>query len=320
VNKRLISVVFCSLLILLPRQSPAQERYPARPIRIIHSYVAGSGSEIIMRTANQVLQRRLGQPLTLESRPGGSSIIAAEACARAVPDGYTLCLVNPGTLSFNPYLFPRLPYDADRDFRPITNLFFQIEGLVVTGALPARSLAALRELAIARRGAINFGTLAPGTGPDLFRQWLAERWGTELTGVPYKGGPLIINALASGEIHMSWIGAYNVGGQVRSGRIRILAVGGSKRSPLLPEVPTLPESGLPPQPTRPWVGIAAPAGAPDAVVSRIDAELLQLFHEPRFARYLDTQYVEAAVGTPDEFAAFLKADREKAGELIRRYH
>lgn len=319
---RLVStLVVPACLMLAPLAAFAQQPYPARPIRIISPLPPGSGVDVIMRKAGDTLNARLGQPMILENRPGGNMTIGADQCARAAPDGYTLCLVSGSSMSFAPHTFAKLPYDPDKDLRPVVLLFHLIEGLLAKASLPVNSAQELRAMAVANPGKLNFGTLGPDSTTDISRRNLGERWKTEIAGIHYKGGPQILTALAGGEIDFTRIGVFNAIGLLKAGKVKILAIGGSRRSPLLPAVPTLDEVGLggiPPE--RPWWGLAASSATPDAIVRRLNGEYVKLFREPSFLEFLDTQYVETAVGTPEQFAAFLKKDREEAGQLVKYFN
>lgn len=306
---------------LAPIASFAQQAYPSKPIRIISPLPPGSGVDVIMRKGGETLAQRMGQPLILENRPGGNMTIGADLCVRSAPDGHTLCLVTGSSMSFAPHTFAKLPYDPDKDLRPITNLFHLIEGLLAKAGLPANSVKELQALAVANPGKLNFGTLGPDSTTDISRRSINERWKTDVVGIHYKGGPQILTALAGGEIDFTRIGVFNALGLLKGGKVKILAIGGSKRAPLMPQVPTLEEvgmGGIPPE--RPWWGLATPAAVPDPIVKRLNAEYVRLFREPSFIEFLDTQYVEAAVGTPEQFAAFLKKDREAAGQLVKHFN
>jgi tripartite-type tricarboxylate transporter receptor subunit TctC len=327
VDMRAIGMKLCTVLLLAVAAAPqfvsvahAQPAYPAKPVRVIVPMPPGAGQDLMARKIGDELAPRLGQPWLIDNRPGGANLIAAEACVKAAPDGYSLCLLSTTVSSFNPHLFDKLPYDPERDFKPIANLYAQIEGLIASRAFPANALKDIPAAMAAKPAGFNFGTLGAGTGPDIQRQWLAEGWKGNFVGIPYKGGNLVITALVAGEIDIGWIGTYNAIGQIKAGKVKILAIGGSKRSALLPEVPTIEEAGLGQQPLRAWVGLGGPAGMPDAVVRRVNTELVRLFRDPRFVDYIDSQFIESLVGTPEEFAAFMRADREKIGQVIRRYN
>jgi len=297
----------------------AQDRYPSKPIRIIVTVAAGAPTDVLLRTVAQELLPRLGQPLVIDNRPGGNVMIGAEVCAKAPADGYSFCAFSSDTMSVNPHVFSKIPYDPDKDFKPVALMYYLIQGLIATASLPANSVKELQALASARTMPLNFGTLGTGTNPDVFRQWLNERWKSDIAGIPYKGANLVMNALVAGEIHLSRISLGTVGAQARAGKVKVLAVGSSKRSRVFPDVPTYAEVGLDGFTEQVWWGLLAPAGVPEAAVKRMNSEFARLFREPKFLEYLDSQFLEPAVDTPEEFAAFLKQDREHAGLMVKKY-
>jgi tripartite-type tricarboxylate transporter receptor subunit TctC len=268
-----------------------------------------------MRAAAHELQPRLGRPLIIENRGGASGIVAAQSCAQAAPDGYTLCVIYHSTMSYNPLLFDNLPYDPDRDLVPVARLFFLNEGLFVSKALPANSIAELKALAQAKPDKLNYATLGEGSFPDLFMKWLNNQWGTRIVGVPYKGGGPAAQALAADEVQMTRFGIGNFLGLITAGNVKALAVSSEKRSPLLPNVPTFAEAGLD-YPGQGWWGLAAPKGTPSAIVDKVNAEFVKLFSEPKFVEFLDGRAVVSAPTTPAGFAAFLQEDRKAAKSLI----
>jgi tripartite-type tricarboxylate transporter receptor subunit TctC len=293
------------------------QTYPNKPIRMIVSIAAGSVTDVIMRAAAAELSPRLGQQIVIENKGGAAGILGAQSCATAPGDGYALCVIYHSTMSYNPLLFDKLPYDADKDFVPVTRLFFLTEGVFVNAALPANSIAELKALAQAKRTALNYGTLGEGSFPDLFLRWLNNQWDAAIVGVPYRGGGPIAQAVASGEIQMSRVGVGNFAGLAEAGKVKALAVSAAKRTPLLPAVPTFAEAGLGGYPGQGWWGLAVPKGTPPAVVTRLNAEFVKLFREPKFVELLDKQAVDSAPTTPAEFVAFLKEDRKAAETLIK---
>ena len=295
----------------------AQEPYPSRPIRIIVPIAAGSVTDVVLRAAGQQLSQSLGQSIVIDNRPGANGVIGAQACAAAPPDGYTLCAVYHAIMSFNPYLLEKLPYDPGRDFVPVTNLYFVTEALVAPRSLPVNSVEELRKYAVANPGTLNFGTLGEGSLQELMIAWLNQEWKTNLVGIPYKGGGPIATAVLAGEIQLAQMGAGNFLGSIQSGQIKPLALSATRRSPQLPQVPTMTEAGLGGFPSRPWWGLVVPRGTPAPIITRLNTEFVRLFRDPKFLEFLDGHFVEAAVGTPEEFAVFLKADRENAAALIR---
>jgi tripartite-type tricarboxylate transporter receptor subunit TctC len=295
----------------------AQQDYPARPIRVIVPLAAGSITDVALRAAAQELAPRLGQPLVIDNRPGASASVGSEACAKAPPDGYTVCAVYLGSMSLNPYTMGKLPYDPDKDFAPIVRMFQVIEGLFVPASLPVASVADLKAYAVRNPGAVNFGTLGEGSLQELMVAWLNQEWKTSITGIPYKGGAPIATAVAAGEIQLGQMGIGNFAGPLQAGKVKLLAVSGDKRSPLLPQVPTLKEAGLGGFSSRVWWGLAAPAGTPAAAVARLQAEFARLLAEPKFVDFMDSHYLEPAYLPAQEFGAFMKADRQQAESLVR---
>ncbi len=206
---------------------------------MIVSIAAGSVTDVIMRTAAVELTPLLGgQPLIIENRGGASGIVAAQACAQAAPDGYTLCVIYHSTMSYNPLLFDNLPYDPERDLVPVTRLFFLNEGLFVSADLGVNTVAELKAMAQTKSDQLNYATLGDGSFPDLFLRWMNNQWGTKIVGVPYKGGGPAAQALAGNQVQVTRFGIGNFLGLVKAGKVKAIAVSADKRSPLLPDVPT----------------------------------------------------------------------------------
>ena len=312
-----IGRIVCSLLLVCSAGLAQAQTYPDRPIRLIVSIAAGSVTDVIMRKTAAELAPRLGQQLVIENKGGASGIVAAQACAQAAPDGYTLCVIYHSTMSYNPLLFSKLPYDPDRDLVPVARLFFLNEGLFVSNELGVNSVAELKKLAQAKPDSLNYATLGDGSFPDLFLRWLNNQWGTKIVGVPYKGGGPAAQALAANQVQLTRFGIGNFLGLIQGGKVKALAVSADKRSPLLPEVPTLAEAGLNGYPGQGWWGLAAPKGTPKAIVDKANAAFVKLYSEPKFIDYLNHQAVVAAPDSPAEFAAFLKEDRKAAEALIK---
>jgi tripartite-type tricarboxylate transporter receptor subunit TctC len=292
------------------------QTYPDRPIRVIVPIAAGSVTDVIMRATASELSPRIGQSFVIENKGGASGIPGAQACAQAAPDGYTLCLVYHNTLSINPLMFNQLPYDADNDFTLITNLYLLIEALFVNSSLHVGTAAELKAYAQAHPGALNYGTLGPGSNPEMFLKWMNQNWNANIVGIPYRGGGPIAQALVAGELQIAKMGLGNFLGLLGTGKITPLAVAAARRSPLVPDVPTLAEAGIEFPPFG-WWGLAAPKGVPQPIVQRLNAEFVKLYREPKFVDYLEKQAVLPAPGTPAEFAAFVRKDRQDAELLIK---
>ncbi len=293
------------------------QTYPSKPIKMIVSIAAGSVTDVIMRAAGNELAPRFGQPLVIENMGGASGILAGQACAGATPDGHTICVIYHSTLSFNPLLFNKLPYDADKDFELVTRLFFLVEGLAVSAASGVNSVAELKAAALAKPAAFNFGTLGRGSYPELFLKWVNNQWGTSIASVPFRGGGPVAQALVAGDIQVGNMGIGNFLPLLDSGKIKLIAVMAPTRSAQAPKVPTFTEAGLGDYKGRGWWGLAVPKGTPRPIVDRLNAEFSKLIGEPKFASFLEKQAVIGAPTTPEAFASFVRDDRKSAEALIK---
>lgn len=309
-------LVLAGLALAMGLAGAQAQTWPERPIRVIVPIAAGSVTDVIMRANANDLAPRLGQQLVIENKGGASGIPGAQACANATPDGYTVCLIYHSTTSVNPWIFGKLPYDPDKDFVPITALYFLIEGLFANASLNVSTVAELKAYAQANPRALNYGTLGPGSFPDLFLHWLNHEWKTGIVGIPYKGGGPIAQELVAGQLQVAKMGVGNFMGLLATGKIKPLAVAAAHRSSLLPEVATFAEAGLD-YPGVGWWGLAAPKGTPQPVVARLNAEFVKLLRDPKTVEFLDKQAVVPAPMTPAEFADFIKKDRQNAEALVK---
>jgi tripartite-type tricarboxylate transporter receptor subunit TctC len=294
--------------------APARAEWPDRPIRVIVAIAPGSVTDVIARASAAELQPHLGQQMVIENRGGGNGIPAADACKQAKPDGYTVCLLNHGHYSFNPLQFAKLPYDPDADFVPIAHLYFLIEGLFVPSTLGVSTVAELKTLAKSKPGAFNYGTLGTGSPPDLFRIWLNNEWGTNIVGIPYRGGGPIAQAVAAGELQVARMGIGNFLGLMEAGKVKALAA--SAKTPLLPGVPSTQEAGIGGFPSFGWWGMVAPKGTPQPIVDKLAAEMVRQTKDAKFADFLTRQAVLPSGMGPAEFKAFIPGDRERARKFL----
>jgi len=317
---RPVSILFAAAFgLALATSAPAQAptpTWPDRPIRVIVPIAAGSVTDVIMRATAQELAPRLGQSLVIENKGGASGIPGAQSCAQAAPDGYTICLVYHSTMSINPLMFDKLPYDPDKDLVPVTHLYFLVEALFVSSALDVNSVADLKALAQKSPAALNYGTLGPGSFPDLFLRWMNNSWNVNVVGIPYRGGGPIAQALVAGELQVAKMGLGNFVGLLSTGKIKPLAVAAPRRSPLLPDVPTFAEAGVA-YPGFGWWGLAAPKGTPQPIIDRLATEFAAVERDAKFVEFLEKQAVQPNPGSPAEFATFLKKDRQDAEFLIK---
>ncbi len=315
---RIKTLIVCAAAFFVASPFAARaDTYPSRPIKMIVSIAAGSVTDVIMRNAAAQLQQRLGQPVVVENLGGASGIVAGQSCKQATPDGYTICVIYHSTMSYNPLLFSNLPYDADKDFAPVTRLFWLIEGVFVPASLGVNSVAELKALAQSKPNGLNYATLGEGSFPDLFLRWLNNQWHTQIVGIPYKGGGPAAQAIAANEVQMTRFGVGNFMGLIAAGQAKALAVTSARRSPLLPDVPTFDEVGWGGYPGHGWWGLAVPKGTPSDIVGKLNSEFVKLFTDPQFVAFLDKNAVVSATTTPDGFAKFLKEDRQAAEVLIK---
>jgi tripartite-type tricarboxylate transporter receptor subunit TctC len=296
------------------------QAYPDHPIKLIVPISVGSITDVAARLTAQELQTRLGQPVVVMNRPGGAMVLGGSDCAKSAPDGYTLCLVSPDTMSFNPLTIPNLPYDPEKDFTVVIDMYHVVEGLIVPASSGVGSLDALRAKAAAEPGKLNYGTLGERTTTDAFRQWLGEHWNTKFVAIPYKGGSEVASALLGNTIDVAKIGVGNLVSQLKDGKIKVLALTSSHRSSQLPDVPTFAEAGLGTYPGGPiYWGVVVPTGTPAPIVARLHDELLAIFRSAKFGEFANQNFLEPAASSTADFAAFLKKDRESAAILVDKY-
>lgn len=319
VNQRAMGVlraIFAAMMMAGALASHAQT-YPSKPVRLIVQYPAGGALDGLARNIAQRASAALGQPIIVENRPGASGLIAFEACAKAPPDAYTLCLGTGEGMSFNPSLFAKLPYDAERDFVPVVNLA-RISGVIFASAqAPFDSVPAMITYARGKPGAINWASFGSASNPHVYMEWISRQAKVSITHVPYKGSAQTIAALLSGEAQVSYVALGFILGQVNAGKLKVLAATTPRRLPQLPDVPTLAELGLDPG-FQSWVGIFAPAVTPRPLVERLNAVFAAVVKDPAFSeKFLAVQAFEPVGDSVDAFAAFVQADRAMAKRVVQ---
>ena len=295
--------------------APAQE-YPVRPIRVIVTTSPGGLSDVFLRAVGEPLHQRLGQPVVVENRAGGNMIIGARACADAAPDGYTLCMMPGEPLLYNQFQYKNLPYDPDKSFAPITNFFFITQALSVSAALPVTSLAELAAYSKAKAGTLSYS--APSSSLIMFMENWKRATGADLVKIPFKGGGDTVNGMLSGTTPVGFLGLGNLISYIRAGTIRPILVDSEQRAALIPQVPTLGDIGSARDHTRAFFGLLAPAGTPRAIVDKLRGEIVRIVSDPQFqARHMTERGLEPVVDTPEEFRAFLIADRVRAERIVK---
>jgi tripartite-type tricarboxylate transporter receptor subunit TctC len=317
--KRSMRTIVTALLATFAAPALAQT-YPDHPIKLIVPISVGSITDVAARLTAQELQTRLGQPVVVLNKPGASMVLGGSECARSAPDGYTLCLVSPDTMSFNPLTIPNLPYNPEKDFTPVIDMYHVVEGLIVPGPSGVGSIDQMRAKAVAEPGKLNYGTLGERTTTDAFRQWLGEHWNTKFVAIPYKGGSEIAGALLGNTIDVTKIGVGNMVSQLKDGKIKVLALTASHRWSQLPDIPTFAEAGFGAYPAGPiYWGVVVPTGTPAPIVTRLHDELRAIFQSAKFSEFANQNFLEPAAGSTADFAAFLHKDRDSAKVLVDKY-
>ena len=284
--------------------------YPDRAVKIIVPFTAGGLADNLARGVAQGLTAAWGQPVVVENRPGANTIIAAQATAKAAPDGYTLLMANDPTMSSNQYLYSKLPYDPVKDLVPVINVAETLEVLVAGPAFKGNTLADLIAEAKANPGKVTYGTYGPGSKAHIDAEAFAKATGVKLLHVPYKGVADVVPALMGGQVHIAFTGVPPVAQVVKGGQLRAIAIAAPKRSTTLPQVPTFAEVGLPNFHSSAWFGLVAPAGTPRAVIDKVAQDVSRIIVQPDFqAKYLTGVGLELLNQGPDAFAEFLKKDR-----------
>jgi tripartite-type tricarboxylate transporter receptor subunit TctC len=300
----------------LPRAFAQDVAWPSKPLRLIVGGV-GSVTDIRARWLAERLGRALAQPVVVENVGGAGGSLGVETAARSAPDGYTLAMVHQGTMAINPHLYAHLGYDALKDFAPITRCGVGPLLLAVRTESPITSLRELLAQAKAKPGTMSYGSPGIGTPPHVASELLKRSAGIDAIHVPYKGGGPLLADLLGGQITWSFDGPTAQLPHVRSGRLRALAVSGTQRLPSLPDVPTVAEAGVPGYEFAGWTGIAAPAATPKPVVARLHAEIAKVLSTTEARDWFASLGAEPGLQSPEEFAAYIRAEHAKWGQVIR---
>ena len=292
------------------------QSFPSKPVRIVVPLPPGGSNDVLARAAAERLSPALGQPVVVDNRPGASGNIGTELVARSAPDGHTLLMANTAHV-INPSLFTKLPYDPIRDFAAVALMSSAHFALVVHPSVPARSVKEFIAVARAQPGALTFASAGNGAPHHLAMELLKSMARVSLTHVPYKGAGQFVPALVTGEV-TSVIGAINsLLPHVKAGRLRMLGIAGTRRTPLMPEVPTIAEAALPGFALDNWGGLLAPAGTPRAIIDRLNAEIVKTLRDPQVAERLASQGIELIPSTPEEFQAVMKAHLAKWAKVVK---
>jgi tripartite-type tricarboxylate transporter receptor subunit TctC len=310
-------VAIALAIALVGATQAARAEYPEKPIRLIVNAAPGGAADSTTRVLATALSQRLGQPIVIENKPGASGAIGLDAVAKAAPDGYTLGHANLATFIVAALVAKQLPYKTSQDFTPIAMQWTQPNLLGVNPALPVRTVGELVAYAKAHPKALSYGSTGTGTSLHVVTELFRSTAGIRMTHVPYKSAPAAESDLAAGFIQVMVSNFTSMEPQVKAGRIRALAITGPKRSPLLPDVPTIREAGFPEVEMETWGGIVGPANMPEAIVRKLNAEINAVLADPKVVKQHEMLGAAVKSGTPAQFAEQIKADNAKWGAVIR---
>ena len=307
-----LALAFCAL------HAPCfAQAFPSRPVTLVVPFPPGGGTDTGGRVIAEQLSRRWNQPVIVENKGGAAGQIGADYVAKSRPDGYTLLLGNIGTQAINPLLYPKLPYDADKAFAPVSLVAELPLAMMVHPSVPAKTAAEFVALAKSKPGQMSYSSSGAGGAPHLAAEMFKDQTGSFILHVPYRGGGPAIADLLAGHVQLSFMTVLEASGHIKAGKLRALAVTGDKRVPAFPEVPTLAETVAPGFNAISWIGLLAPAGTPQDLVDRIAADLRAvLSDEPVKARFVGLGGVPRAT-TPQEFARLIADDKSRYAQIIR---
>jgi tripartite-type tricarboxylate transporter receptor subunit TctC len=306
------------LVALMGATQAVRAEYPEKPIRLIVNAAPGGAADSTSRVLATALSQRLGQPIVIENKPGASGAIGLDAVAKAPPDGYTIGHANLATFIVAALAAKQLPYKTSQDFTPIAMQWTQPNLLGVNPALPIRTVGELVAYAKAHPAALSYGSTGNGTSLHVVTELLRATAGIQMTHVPYKSAPAAESDLAAGFIQVMVSNFTSMEPQVKAGRIRALAITGPKRSPLLPNVPTIREAGFPEVEMETWGGIVGPANMPEAIVKKLNAEINAVLADPKVVKQHEAFGAMVKPGSAAQYAEQIKADNAKWGAVIRQ--
>ena len=315
----LAALALCSLGTLAAglahAQSPAAS-YPNKPIRIVVPYPPGGFNDTLARTVGARLQTVWGQPVTVDNKPGGGTVIGTDAVAKSAADGYTL-FIMPFAFAVNPSIFKKLPYDPEKDFSPITLAATTPNLLVVGPGLKVNSLAELLSAAKAKPGSISYASTGVGSSNHLSMEKFKQMAGVDITHIPYKGSGPAVTDLIGGQVGLMFDNVPNVIQHIKAGRLKPLAVTSAKRSPHAPDVPTMAEAGVPGYEVSVWFGIAAPGGTPAPIIDKLNAEIVKTLNLPEVRDKFFAQGVDVVGSSPAQFASHLKEQSALWAKVVK---
>lgn len=313
----IISRVITAAVLLAFSAAVSAQAWPSKPLRFIVPFPPGGATDIITRVIGQKLSEQIGQPVLIENRPGAGGAIGSDLVAKAVPDGYTLLMATASTHSIGPALNPKIPYNVERDFLPVCEVAVSTNILIVSPTLGVNSVKELITLAKARPGKLNFGSSGTGTIVHLTGELFMSTAAIEMVHVPYKGTALAVPDIISGQVSLIFDNIVSAMPNIKGGRVKALAISSLTRSALVPDLPTVAESGLAGFASETYFGVFVPAGTPRDIVARLNAELVKAVKSADVRDALARQGAESVGSTPEQLAAVVRSEADKWSKVIK---
>ncbi|MGH7462714.1 MAG: Bug family tripartite tricarboxylate transporter substrate binding protein, partial [Longimicrobiales bacterium] len=310
-------VLACASFAALPVLAQAPQKYPSKPVRIVVAYAAGGSTDNLARQISVNAAEKLGQSMLVENKPGGATVIAAQALIGSAPDGHTMAIFDPSTVAMNQYLFKKPTYDPAKSIMPVAMLTRIPFGIMVLPTHPAKDLKDFVAQVKAKPGT-NFGSSGAGNPVHLAMEMFRVRAGLDMVHVPYKGGAPAIQDLLGGQISSMMMDIPSAMPFIKAGKIKVLAITAGKRSEMLPDVPTIAESGYPGFEASSWFGAFVPAGTPAPVVAKLQQALRDTVNTPQMTTWIKAQSFEPAASAAEELAAVIKSDEAKYSAIIKQ--
>lgn len=314
-----VSILACLAIVGALCASPAAiaQAYPTKPLKLVVPYPPGGSTDQLARAVADRLGQALGQPVIVENKPGANTIIGAETVAKAPPDGYTMFVGSSASLAVNPLLYEKLPYDPKRDFAGVSLLAASPLVMVVHPSLPAKTVKEFVELAKSKPGSLNFASVGNGNPLHLAGELFKSMTGVEMTHVPYNGSAPALTALLGGQVQVMYDVVLSSQPHIKAGKLRAVALTGAKRVPILPDVPTVAESGYPGYESGIWFALVVPKATSAAIVQRLNAEVNRILRQPEMKARFDDLALELIPSTPEEVGNFTDREQAKWSKMVK---
>jgi tripartite-type tricarboxylate transporter receptor subunit TctC len=314
---RFVTTILATSVLAATAPGALAADYPNKPIRLIVPFAAGGTTDFLARAVAQKLGQNMGASIVVDNRPGAGGNIGSDIVAKSEPDGYTLLLGTVGTHAINASLYKKMPYDTVKDFAPISLIASVPNILVANPKVPANNVKELLALAKSKPGELSFASSGNGSSIHLSGELFKSMAGVDMMHVPYKGSGPAVTDLVGGQVNMMFDNMPSSLPHVKAGRLKALAVTSAKRSPAMPNLPTIAESGVPGYEATAWFGLLAPAGTPPAVVKKLNTELVKVLKSPDVIERLSSQGAEPVSDTPEQFAAYIKSEMAKWAKVVK---